>query len=231
LRPLLLVDAYLDPAGGAGSFLRWMRGRPADVVRPAHGSHPPERLERYAGAVITGSGASWADGVPWGSSVLDFLHAAADTHLPVLGVCFGHQALGVAFGGGVRKAPVPEVGWKEIEVVESGDPVVGPLAPSFTTFLSHEDEIAPGAGGLVVLARSALCPVQAVRVPGRPMWGVQFHAEMGLAEARDLLLYRARRHPELGLDPDAEFARSSQAHDVAPGLFGRFLDVVFELER
>lgn len=231
MRPLLLVDAYLDPAGGAGNFLRWLRGRPVDVVRPAHGSPPPTRLERYAGALVTGSGASWADGVAWGPPVLDFLHAAAHAHLPVLGVCFGHQALGVAFGGGVRKAPVPEVGWKEVEVLAPDDPVIGPLAPSFTTFLSHEDEVVPDAGGLVVLARSALCPVQAVRVPDRPIWGVQFHAEMGLAEARELLTYRARRHPELGLDPEDELARSSAAHEVAPGLFGRFLDVVAAAER
>ncbi|MCB9663920.1 MAG: gamma-glutamyl-gamma-aminobutyrate hydrolase family protein [Alphaproteobacteria bacterium] len=226
-RPVLVLDAYVDPAGGAGNLLRWLDGRPSAVVRTALGQVPSAPSD-YAAALITGSAASFADGVPWGGPLLAFLRAAAADGLPVLGVCFGHQAIGEAFAGpgAVRKAPLPEVGFKEVVVDVPGDPVLGALGARFTSFLSHEDEVAPAPRGLEVLAHSAACPVQAVKVPGAPIWGVQWHAEMGRDEQLHLLAYRAAKHPQLALDVDAEAARATQATDVAPVLFGAFLDVV-----
>lgn len=223
---LLLLDCYVDPAGGSGNFLRWTEGRAVEVLRPAHGAALPLHLGSHAGVLITGSAASWADGVPWGEPLLHLLRTAAEEGVPVLGVCFGHQALGAAFGRGVRKAPVPEVGWKEVRVHDATDPVLGALAPGFCVFLSHEDEVVPDPGPLQVLASTALCPVAAVRLPGAPIWGVQFHAELGLEEAQHLVGYRSRKHPQLALDVEAELERAAHAHEVAPGLFGRFLDVV-----
>ncbi len=226
-RPLLIVDAYRDPEGGAGSFVRWLGDRPVQIVRVAKGEPMPTDPGDVAGAFITGSAFSWAEGVPWGEPLLAWLRRAATLQVPVLGVCFGHQALGAAFGRGVRKAAVPEAGWKSIEVLApADDPLLGGLRPSFVSFLSHEDEVVPEPGGLDVLARTDACEVVAVRVPGAPIWGVQFHAEMGLDEARSLLAFRARRHPELQLNVDEAFRRAAEAHDVAPVLFERFLQVV-----
>lgn len=231
-RPVLVLDAYVDPAGGARNLMRWLDGRSTTVVRTAWGELP-SAPSAYGAAFITGSAASFADGVPWGAPLLAFLRDAAHDGLPVLGICFGHQALGEAFGGpgAVRKAPVPEVGFRPIAVRASDDPVVGALGPRFTSFLSHEDEVRPDVTGVEVLASSEQCPVEALRVPGAPLWGVQWHAELDLDEQISLLRYRAGKHPQLGLDPEAEAARAALATDVAPRLFGAFLDVVDAADR
>lgn len=224
MKPLLLLDAYLDPRGGSASFLPRFQARPVLVLRPAHGHALPDDPRAFAGIVMNGSAASWADGVPWGEPVLALLQRCADAGVPYLGVCFGHQALGAAFGAGVRKAATPEVGWKDVVVHDAADPLLGAHAPGFVQFLSHEDEVVPTDVGLDRLASTTLCPMAAVKVRGAPMWGVQFHAELGLDEARQLLAYRARRHPELGLDVEAEAARAAHATDLADDLIARFLE-------
>ena len=128
-----------------------------------------------------------------------------------------------AFGGGVRKALVPEVGFKTISVNEEDDLFVD-LYPSFTCFVSHEDEVIPG-GKLQILASTPDCAVQGVRLPGKQVWGVQFHAEMLLEEAKSLLNYRKNKHAMLDVDLEEELKKSEESVSIAPTLFGRFLEL------
>jgi GMP synthase-like glutamine amidotransferase len=51
----------------------------------------------------------------WIRPELEFLTEAHQQDIPLLGVCFGGQALSAALGGTVSAAPVPEVGWRTID--------------------------------------------------------------------------------------------------------------------
>ncbi len=223
-KPILLLDCYVDPEGGAGNYTRWMEDRSVEVVRPTR-ARPPVDPTAYSGVVVSGSAACLPDGVPWAAPVIELVRRTVVAGVPYLGVCFGHQLLGEALGGdgNVRKMGRPEVGWKDVDVDDPADPLLGDLAPRFRIFISHEDEVGVAPDGVTVIARSADCAVQAMRVEGRRAWGVQFHAEMGLDEARALLHRRATKHPELGLDPAAELGLAETADDVAPELFARWL--------
>ena len=92
-----------------------------------------------------------------------------------------------------------EVGWRELHPVRPGGFLAraqarAGLAPGpFRCFVSHADEVvagAPGTADLLVHARSADCAVQAYRVRGLPLFGLQFHCELPLPEARELFVSR-----------------------------------------
>lgn len=225
---ILIVDCYLDEAGGTANFARQLGGREWTAVRPTREALPEN--DDWSAVLITGSGACLADNYEgdglrkgWTKELIAWVKRVVENGTPILGVCFGHQILGAAFGGGVRKALVPEVGFKTISVHELDDLFVD-LYPSFTCFVSHEDEVIPG-GRLHILASTPDCAVQAVRLPGHRVWGVQFHAEMLREEAKSLLIYRKKKHTMLSVNLEQELKRSEESISIASILFGRFLQL------
>ena len=104
----------------------------------------------------------------WIGGELALLRKAHHLGVPVLGVCFGAQALTTALGGSVEAAPRPEIGW--VEVATEDPALVGP-GPWFQW---HYDRCLPPPGAVSV-ARNDVC-VQAFRT-GRSL-GVQFHPEI-----------------------------------------------------
>jgi GMP synthase-like glutamine amidotransferase len=102
------------PAGLLGDWAR-DRGVALDVVRVDLDERLPDPREP-AFAVVLGSGASAAGGGPaWVETTIEWVRAADAATLPVLGICFGAQALAAALGGCVQRNAKPEVGWVHVE--------------------------------------------------------------------------------------------------------------------
>jgi ABC-2 type transport system ATP-binding protein len=104
----------------------------------------------------------------WLDVELDAIRRADRLGVPVLGICFGAQALCVAMGGVVERAPRAEIGWTDLE----GAP--GDGLPEGPWLEFHEDRCLPPATARVLAANDV--GVQAFRV-GRHL-GVQFHPEL-----------------------------------------------------
>ena len=227
LRPWLVLDCYMDDAGGAGNFVPLLAepavggGAPVEVLRPPRGPLPLSP-RGWQGVVITGSAAGVNDRLVWASRLVAFVQRAVAQGVPLLGVCFGHQVLAEALAGpgAVRRAPLPEVGWFDIELL-APDPLLEGFPDRFRTFLSHFDEVRPEVLPQVRwLARSHRCPVQALRHPTRPAWGVQFHAEMGSVEACGLV--RKRIGTTLPGDPAAALAQEVDSRPLIRRLLTNF---------
>jgi anthranilate synthase/aminodeoxychorismate synthase-like glutamine amidotransferase len=112
---------------------------------------------------------------------------------PILGVCLGHQAIGVAYGGAVVRARRIMHG-KVCPIEHTGTDLFNGLPNPLNVTRYHSLVIEPDSlpGELEVLARSAEAgwqdEIQAVRHRVHPVWGVQFHPESIASEAgRDLL--------------------------------------------
>ena len=119
---------------------------------------------------------------------LDLIRRAAGV-IPVLGVCLGHQALGQAFGGDVRRAPKLMHG-KTSQIHHDGRGVFAGLPDPFTATRYHSlvVERASVPESLEITAWTDDGIVMGLRHREHPLEGVQFHPESILTTVgKDLL--------------------------------------------
>lgn len=107
---------------------------------------------------------------------------------PILGVCLGHQGIGVAFGGSVVRAPQLMHG-KVSSVSHDGRGVFRGVAQPFTAGRYHSLVVAdPLPEVLEATARTEDGTIMGVRHREQPIHGVQFHPESVLTTAGRQLL-------------------------------------------
>jgi GMP synthase (glutamine-hydrolysing) len=102
-------------------------------------------------------------------------HSVLKSGLPILGICYGMQALTHALGGQVAASPVREYGLAEIEVLEPS-PLL--LQGHHPVWMSHGDRIERVPSGFSVMARSENSPIAAMGNPDQKIYGLQFHPEV-----------------------------------------------------
>ena len=109
--------------------------------------------------------------------------------VPVLGVCLGHQALGVAYGARVERAPQLMHG-KTSAVRHRGEGLFAGLSNPFDATRYHSLEVRADTlpSEIEPVAWSEGGTIMAMRHRERPYWGVQFHPESVLTVEGPLLL-------------------------------------------
>jgi para-aminobenzoate synthetase component 2 len=117
------------------------------------------------------------------------IRRSAERALPLLGVCLGHQAVGVAWGGVVERAPELLHG-KTSLVHHDGAGVLAGLPDPFVATRYHSLSIRPDTvpATLEVTGRTDTGLIMAVRHRELPVQGVQFHPESVLTEGGHRML-------------------------------------------
>jgi GMP synthase (glutamine-hydrolysing) len=115
----------------------------------------------------------------------EFLRAAVDRGVPVLGVCLGGQLLAHALGGTVERMQVRMVEWAEVSRLRSaeGDPVFGGLPEKVRALHWNEDAFSVPDGAVELLSRAG--PGGEAFRYGQSAWGIQFHPEADEAGLAD----------------------------------------------
>jgi GMP synthase (glutamine-hydrolysing) len=107
--------------------------------------------------------------------------AVFKTGVPVLGICYGMQAMGYLLGGQVVPADRREYGQARIALCGSS-PLFNGVDPDrddrLTVWMSHGDTVMAPPPGFAVLGATDNCPVAAMADHARGLYAVQFHPEV-----------------------------------------------------
>jgi len=207
--------------GPPGILAEWLRERAIPFELHATWREPlPPSPEGFGW--IASLGSEHTPGSPdapaWVDAEIDFLRGAMEARVPVLGLCFGGQALAVAAGGAVRAADPPEIAWME---VESDDPELIPAGPWLHY---HYDQLEPPPGARV-LARSSAGPA-AFQLDAS--LGLQFHPESTPAIAAEWARQDGARLAVTGRDAEQLDVEGRRAAPAAARAARRLFDAWWE---
>ncbi len=172
IRELSSKPALIFQHGRLGPPVRvaeWLESRGLPYVVHHAGADGAVAPEDFSFVVSLGSEESARASDPsWIPAEVEVLREAVGAGVPVLGLCFGGQALSLALGGGVDRLARPEIGWFPIETVD------GDAVPAGPWLMWHNEQMRVPPGG-VELARS---PAGPAAFACGPHLGVQFHPEV-----------------------------------------------------
>ncbi len=134
---------------------------------------PIEELRRRDPQALILSGGPSSVHQP-GAPALD--PAVLELGIPVLGICYGMQAMTVALGGTVARTGQGEYGKTELR--DLGGELFHDLPDATSCWMSHFDTVTEAPPGFRVTASSPSTPVAAMENPERGFYAVQFHPEV-----------------------------------------------------
>ena len=124
------------------------------------------------GLILSGGPASvYADGAPKLRTEL------LELGVPVLGICYGMQAMVLELGGRVESAKVGEFGRSRLTVSRQGRLLADTPADQ-SCWMSHRDTVYEPPPGFSALAASTESPVAAIEHAENGLYGIQFHPEV-----------------------------------------------------
>lgn len=173
---ILVIDNYDSFVFNLVQYLQQL-GADCTVVR--NDAVSPAAASEYDGILISpGPGTPEAAGVS-----IEMIKAAAQIRKPLLGVCLGHQAIAVAYGATVDRAPELLHG-KTSSISHDQSGVFAEIPSPFTATRYHSLAVRPETlpSELVITGRSESGVVMALAHNELPIYGVQFHPESVLTE-------------------------------------------------
>ena len=179
---ILVVDNYDSFVFNLVQYLQQL-GAECTVVRNDEVS--AEEAAQYDGVLISpGPGTPEEAGVS-----IAMIKFCAERSIPLFGVCLGHQAIGVAFGATVSRAPELLHG-KTSQVHHSGAGIFSAIPTPFTATRYHSLAVEPEtiSNDLEVTGKTESGVVMSMRHKTLPIEGVQFHPESVLTEHGHLML-------------------------------------------
>jgi len=170
-RPVLVVDY-----GAQYAQLIARRVREARVYSEIvpHSMSTAEMVARDPAAIVLSGGPSsvYEPGAPQVDPAL------FDTGVPILGICYGFQAMAQSLGGTVAHTGLREFGGTTLTRAGDGGALLAGLPERQSVWMSHGDSVTAAPKGFTLTASSPGAPVAAFEDLARRRAGVQFHPEV-----------------------------------------------------
>ena len=137
------------------------------------------RAMEPTGLILSGGPMSvYDEGAPQlDPSLLDLRQPSGDGPVPVLGICYGLQAMAHTLGGKVEPSDHREFGRADL-VGHAETPLFAGIPAHTTVWMSHGDHLTQLPPGFQSIAATQNAPIAAVAHEERPLYGVQFHPEV-----------------------------------------------------
>ncbi|MET9885329.1 aminodeoxychorismate synthase component I [Streptomyces sp. NPDC006430] len=191
----LLVDNYDSFTYNLFHYLAEVNGREPEVVRNDDPRWKIAQLDAFDNVVV-----SPGPGTP--RRAADFgicAEIVEHSHLPLLGICLGHQGIGYVHGATVDRAPEPRHG-RTSPVLHDGTGLFAGLPSPMEVVRYHSLAVTDLPEELEATAWTPDGILMGLRHRTRPMWGVQFHPESICSR--------------YGIELLANFAELTRAHRV-----------------
>lgn len=214
LTPLVLTH---QEDAGLGVFAEVMPAGCEEACVP-NGRRPRRPLGAYSSVIVLGGDANVDQEVlhPWLAEEKTLIAELLRLRTPLLGVCLGAQLIAEVAGADVGPLPSgAEIGWHEVRLSATGDPVLGEAPSSFLAFQWHGYGFAVPPGAIALAWGDA--GAQAFRLNNA--WGIQFHAEVTAATVH---AWVETYGPAAGID-QARLAAETDRESERWNRFGREL--------
>ncbi len=222
-----------------------MRAHESECFRDASGLAPDEMdtynlvtgipslslIRRHQAVLIGGSGDFYVSkrDLPRFPEFLELLLAIIDCGHPTFASCFGYHCIVTAMGGQIIHDPDnTEVGTYELSLTDEGrnDPLFTTLPGTFAAQMGHKDRASCHPEGLMNFAYSERSPLQALRIPGKPIWGAQFHPELSGTQNQERYLHYLEGYAQYQTEEDrAEHLTRFRESPEATKLLSKFLQL------
>ena len=193
---------------GYGHRLRSVKLYAGDTV--------PADLDDVDGIVSMGGpmNVDQAGKYPWLEGEMQYLKAAHEAHVPIVGMCLGAQLIAAALGGQVASMSGPEIGWHPVSLAfpGMGDPILSGLGWETVQFHIHGQEVTQLPPGGVGLVSSPKCKIQAFKV-GLTTYGFQYHPEWDRQDLESIVKDQDPFITEAGLSGQQVLQQANEFYD------------------
>ncbi|HTY14498.1 MAG TPA: GMP synthase subunit A [Methanoregulaceae archaeon] len=157
-------------------ILRMLRDLSIDA-KMIPNSTPPDQVAGACRGLVLGGGPT----MDRAGNCSDYLHLG----IPVLGICLGLHIIASSFGGVVRPGKFGGYGAVRVEVCDH-DEILAGYPDLINVWASHADEVSVMPPGFVRLASSDICANEAIALPEKHIYGLQWHPEVSHTEQGSL---------------------------------------------
>jgi GMP synthase-like glutamine amidotransferase len=173
----LIIDNYLPNSPQIENLYNVLKDITVHTVEiKDYSAIPPgEEFKLYDVIILSGSQRKLAEPgiMDTYAYEVDFIKA---TEKPMLGICFGHQLLSMAFGAEVIDMGMKVEGYYMVQRISDNEIFEG-LPAKFLVLESHEEMVVDVPFDFELLAGSPNCPVEVMKSGKSPIYSVQFHPE------------------------------------------------------
>ncbi len=169
MRPIAVVNNF-------GQFNHLIHRALRDLEIPVtlvSNTVPPEKIAESSSGIILGGGPA----IERAGNCAEYLRLG----LPVLGICLGLHVIATTFGGKVQPGKSGGYGPVEVTICDHDDILAG-YPGTIRVWASHADEVVQVPQGFTLLAASDICGAEAIALPDRHIYGLQWHPEVSHTE-------------------------------------------------